>query len=108
MVLPLAPHRGYAVPAKMGRLHRKHQPCNETISQYHAFRKIKQVTVLSRMGTFVEIGNNTLYGSKISIFLLYTFSHFCHFMPKLIRILRPGSMKIFCKSLTVNISKPHL
>ncbi len=46
--------------------------------------------------SFVAIGNNTLYGSKLSIFLL---------MPKIIRILRSCSMKIFCTFPTVNISK---
>ncbi len=46
-------------------------------------------SVLSRWGMFVAIAKNTLYGSK-----LYIFS----FMPKC-------SMKIFCKFLTVNISK---
>ncbi len=53
--------------------------------------------VLSRWGLFVAIAKNTLYGSKLLIF----------FMPKIIRILSRDhdSIMIFCKFLTVNISK---
>jgi len=51
--------------------------------------------VLSRWGIFIAIAKNTLYGSKLYIFL----------MPKIIRILRSSSMKIFSQFLTVNISK---
>ncbi len=46
--------------------------------------------VISNTGIFVAIDNNTLYGSKLYIFLL------CQ---KIIRILRSCSMKIFSKFL---------
>ncbi len=52
--------------------------------------------VISSTGIFVAIANNTLYGSKLLDF---------SFMPKVIRILRSCSMKIFSKFPTVNISK---
>ncbi len=52
--------------------------------------------VMSNTGIFVAIANNTLCGSKIIHFF---------FIPKIIRILRSCSMKIFCKFPTVNISK---
>ncbi len=52
--------------------------------------------MLSRWGIFVEIAKNTLVWVKIIDF---------SFMPKIIRILRSCSMKIFCKFLKVNISK---
>ncbi len=51
--------------------------------------------VISNTGIFVAIDNNTLYESKLYIF----------FMTKIIRTLRSCSMKIFCKFLTINISK---
>ncbi len=49
--------------------------------------------VLSRWGIFIEIAKNTLYGSKLLIFLL------CQ------KSLGSCSMKIFSKCDTVNISK---
>ncbi len=53
--------------------------------------------VIISTGIFVAIANNTLYGSKLSIFLL------CQ---KSLGIKqRSCSMKIFCKFPTVNISK---
>ncbi len=52
--------------------------------------------VISSTSIFVAIAKNTLYGSKWPVFLL---------LPKIIRILRSCSMKIFCKFPTVNISK---
>ncbi len=52
--------------------------------------------VISNTGIFVAIDNNTLYGSKII--------HFS-FMPKIIRILRSCSMKIFCTFPILNILK---
>ncbi len=52
--------------------------------------------VISNTGIFVAIANNTLYESKLYIFLL------CQ---KIIRILKSCSMKIFSKFSTVNISK---
>ncbi len=52
--------------------------------------------MLCRWGIFVAIAKNTLYEVKIINF---------YFMPKIIRILRSCSMKIFCEFLTSNISK---
>ncbi len=49
--------------------------------------------VISNTGIFVAIDNNTLYGSKLYIFLL------CQ------KSLGSCSMKIFCKFPTINISK---
>ncbi len=51
--------------------------------------------VLSSMSMFVAIAKNTLYGSK----LLFSF------MPKNHKDIKFWSMKIFCKFLTVDISK---
>ncbi len=53
--------------------------------------------VISSTGVFVAITNNTLYESKLYIFIL--------FYLKIIRILRSCSMKIFSSFPTVNISK---
>ncbi len=53
--------------------------------------------VLSSTGIFVAIANNTLYGSKLFIFF-YAKNH---------KDIKFWSMKIFCKFLTVDISKIH-
>ncbi len=65
-------------------------------NQNHEIWPWSTKAVISNTDIFVAIANNTLYGSKLSIFLL------CQ---KIIRILRSCSMNIFSKFPTVNISK---